>query len=159
MNKVSYTIVDLLDKIIALEDLLQKNYTELANRNNIDIRLKNLARVFAREERRHFDLYIDIKERIQGAKDIQIDSDLYDNASKILNEFKSNIYIFKGESINELLEFILRIEEENVALIIRIRDILIRDINQKDTVIYKVLDELLLEEQMHVINIEAFLKR
>lgn len=156
---MSYTIIDILDKIIIIEEFISEIYVELGKSEEIGVNLRTVANIFALEEKRHAETYTRIKERIYYENNIEIDFDLYDKASKVINDFKSKINKPNINNLNEILEFMIQIEKENVALIIRIRDILITSLEKENTLIYKVLDELLVEELKHIENLEQFLKR
>ncbi|MDR5659033.1 hypothetical protein RH915_05985 [Serpentinicella sp. ANB-PHB4] len=153
---MAYTLVDILDKFISIEVYLQQMYTDIAN-SSVDQKIKNIASVFALEEKRHVTTYISLKRDIEGKQQVEIDFDLYDRISKITNEFSNNILKPETDNIKDLIQFMLYIEKENLALIIRIQDVLSSNSKRIDFG-ESVLEDLLREEEKHIKNLEMFVK-
>lgn len=155
---MAYNVADLLEKFIAMESNGYELYMKIASSGEFDERIKTMARVFAREEKRHMSLYRKIKKSINtNTTNYDIDVDVYDKASKLFMEFSkrhSNIYI---NNPRELLQYAVDFEKENLAIALSVQGFLVRTLDDVNTEGYKILSEVIKEEEKHVKNIEAFL--
>ncbi len=153
---MGYTVVDLLDKFISIEQAGYELYMKIANEAAVPERVKVIARVFALEENRHVEIYKNLKERVKDDSDIVIDFSVYDRASKLISDIASFTRYFSFKDTSELIYFCLNFEEENLALLIIIQGILIQSKDDEKTTKYKVLTELIQEEQKHVQDVSVF---
>ncbi|MFA5524519.1 MAG: hypothetical protein WDA24_09180 [Tissierellales bacterium] len=153
-----YTIVDIMDKLIEIEENLLNFYKQLQMDMKIEERVKLAAGVLAREERRHIITYKGIKKEISNFKDIEIDFDIYDSASKIILEFKRGLIYSEVSDVKKLLSCALDFEHRNIALIIRIQGLLVRSMEDTQTNSYKALTKIIHEEEQHVNMIKIFLR-
>jgi len=117
-----------------------------------------MARVLAREEKRHIQIYGRIKEELKDKENIEIDFQLYDKAYKAFSTFTKRSVDIKMESTKDLLQYALDFERENLSLAITVQGILMRRLGDEKTIAYEVLSELISEENRHVENIEKFIK-
>lgn len=152
---MAYTIVDLLDKIISIEEMAKKMYVDLSDKYKNDISTKTILNILVREEERHISYYKEIKK--ECVKPEPIDFHLYDKASFLFNQFKGNIIAPKLENHEELLKFAVDFEKKNVAFLIDIRGRLVTNVEDIDKPMYKILDKVIEEEKKHVENLEQFL--
>jgi rubrerythrin len=153
---MGYTVVDLLDKFISIEQSGYELYTKVANEADVPEKVRTIAKVFAIEENRHIELYKDLKERVKDDPDISIDFSIYDRASKMISDFAKFTRNFSAKDTNELIDFFLNFEEENLALLIIIQGILVQSKEDEKTTRYKVLAELIKEEQKHIDEVSVF---
>lgn len=152
-----YTIVDLLDKFIIIEQNGYEMFLKIAGLDNIPANIKTIAKVFAKEELRHIELYKNLKDEISGRTDIELGFDIYDKASKLISEFLKVFQQSKTENIKEILEFSLDFEKENLALLLSIQGLLVSSDNSQSKS-YKVFSEIINEELIHVENVNYFIK-
>ncbi len=155
---VGYTIVDLLDKFIAIEQAARELYTKVANGDAVPERVKVIARVFAIEENRHIESFKNLKERVKKNSDIVIDFSIYDRASKLISDFAKFTNNLSVKNTSELIDFFLNFEEENLAMLIIIQGILVKSKEDEETTVYKVLTELIKEEKKHIEEVSVFKK-
>lgn len=155
---MAYTIVDLLDKFILIEQKGYEMFMVIAANEAVEERIKALARIFASEEKRHSEIYKGLKEKMAGEPGIDVDLGIYDRASKLIYEFLNGNRIARTQNAKDILEFCLDFEKENLALIMSIQGILVSGEKSADSKNYRLLEELIGEEQKHIKNIELFLK-
>ena len=150
-----YTIIDILDKIIGVEEKGREIYLQLAEESKDNVKLASVARILALEEQRHIEIYTNMKKKYQDAAP-SIEFDVYDRVSKLIIDFFKTSYKLDSQNVNELLKAALSFENENLALIIAIRDFVgANGINGENTV-YEILSSIIDEEQKHVSNLELF---
>lgn len=157
---MAYTIIDLLDKLIALEQAACKMYKDIAALDNKKTpAFKTIINVFIKEEKRHIAYYQNLKNEASNFEDIVIDFDIYDKAYSLVNEFRNRIAIPSGvETVKELLRFALDFEKRNVALLLDIQGRLVKSKEDREKASYKILSDLISEEEKHVKNLELFVK-
>lgn len=153
---MGYTVVDLLDKFISIEQAAHELYMKAANEAAVPEKVKTLAKVFAIEENRHIELYKNLKEKVKDDPDIYIDFTIYDRASKMIADFAKFTRNLSVKDTSELIDFFLNFEEENLALLIIIQGILVQSKEDEKTTKYKVLAELIKEEQKHIDDVSVF---
>ena len=148
---MSYTIKDVLDKLIDIEKEMSKLYSNISNIDNKNYdNFKVLCKVMAREEGRHVAYFDQIKSSITVEDNVEIDIFTYDKISQAIAQFKSKIDIPNLKNIKELIEFMVNFEKENAALLINLRGKLVKksDDTEKDS--YKILTTLIEEENKHI---------
>ena len=153
-----YTIIDVIDKLIAIEKSGYELYRKMSENIEYEERVKILAKVFSNQENRHIKTYENLKDRASKYNDIDIDFSIYDKAAKIIYEFARLQTQKDIKSIKELLEFSLMFEKENLALVLSIRGIFVKSQKDSETRNYEILSEIIKEEQKHVKDIEMLLK-
>jgi len=152
-----YTIVDIIDKFISIEQAGYKMYMEITKMNYVHDKIKTIARVFAIEEGKHIEIYKSLKERMENEPDIEVDFYIYDKASTFIYQFSKLKKISDTTSSRNLLKFCLEFERDNLALLLSIRGILIKTKADEDSINYKAISEIINEEYKHAQNIEHFI--
>lgn len=152
-----YTIIDLLDKLIATEKKGYEMYHLISQMEDIDDHIKLVAKILASEEQRHAKVYEAIKTKINHDDLPCIDVGIYDQASNLINNFR---YPTLGhiKDIKQLLHFALEFEEQGISLVMSIQGLLIKESTDSATVTYDVLSQVIKEEHKHIENIEKFLR-
>jgi len=155
---MAYTIVDLLDKLIMIEQKgcnLYKNMTFMASEIP---KIKTVAEILTKEEERHVAYYQSLKEKALGSPEVEIELDIYDRVSQLLIEFKRKIVLPQMGTVQELLKFALGFEKENVALLLDIQGRLVKKEEDTSSLSYKTISKIIEEEQKHVKNLEIYVK-
>lgn len=154
---MGYSIVDLLDNLIVIEQNTCRMYRYIASSDSSAANsLKTVAMVLAKEEERHIAFYQNIKKEVSLHKDIEIDFDIYDKASSLVLEFKKFIAKPQAKNAEELVQYALNMERENVALLLNVQGRLVRKPDDRDTMSYLALSDLITEEQKHINNLQVF---
>lgn len=154
-----YTIVDLIAKLIAIEQNACKMYKNIAFMENGDrSSFKTVAKVLAKEEERHVEFYHKLMKKAAEFPDIEIDFELYDKASSLIQEFKKRIIMPADLDTGNIIAFALEFEKQNAALLIDIRGRLFKKSEDTESTIYMALTDLIIEEEKHVKNLKCFVK-
>lgn len=155
-----YTIKNILDKLIEMENEMHELYLNISNMNNDNYNaLKIVCKVMSKEEKRHAESFEKIRDNIDEEGELGIDVDSYDKISQTIYQFKSNINVPDFEKINELIEFLINFEKENLALLINIRGRLIKKADNAEKDSYKILSMLINEEVKHVELLTPYYKK
>jgi len=156
---MAYTLVDLLEKLRAIEECTVNMYEEIANNcSKKDKKISIAAKVLKAEELRHVENYGKLISDAQKQEDIEIDFDIYDKAYSLMNEFKKRIFTPQISSVPELLMFAYEFEKSNTALLLDIGGRMVRDSKDSVNFNYLTITEIILEEQKHSNAIAMFLK-
>lgn len=154
-----YNIIDLIDKLIAIEKSGHELYLKISESKDIDERVKIMAKVFSDQEKRHMQVYEDLKKRVYPYKDIDIEFSIYDKAAKLIYEFSALQTRKSIHNIKDIMEFSLGFEKENLALVLSLRGLFVRSQQDMETKNYEILSEIIKEEQKHIQNIEPYVNR
>ena len=154
-----YTIDNLIDKLIKIEEEGSNLYLIISENNNIEKKLQIMTKVLSNEEKKHIIIYEGFKKNSTTYDNIEIELTTYDRAVELIYEFskvktKNNI-----KNVRELFKFALIFEKENLALVLIISGLFVKtheDINSKN---YMIISEIIKEEQKHVNLIEDIIKR
>ncbi|MBK1812992.1 hypothetical protein JHL18_20415 [Clostridium sp. YIM B02505] len=152
-----YTIIDLIDKLIAIERNSEEGYIILSESKELSERVRIIAKVFAKRHKRHADKYADIKTKIDANVNIEIDFFTYDKAVKLIYEFvklkKTNVVYVNGK---DLVDTALRFQKEGLALLLSIHGLLIKSHTDPGTENYKILLDIIDEEKKQIRDLEKF---
>lgn len=152
-----YTIVDLLDKFIAIEQTGYKMFMEITYRKDIQDNIKTMARIFANEEKKHIEMYQKLKAKMENEPQTEVDFFIYDKASTVIFQYTKINRNVETENSKRLLEFCLNFEKDNLALLLSIRGIFLKSKADTNSLNYKLISEIIAEEQKHVKNVETFI--
>ncbi len=163
---MAYNIGDLLEKFIDMKKKSYDLFMGIASDEGITERFKTVARVLAREEKRHMLLYEDIRNNLKNSeKKYDVDVDIYDKAAKLFMEFSRQYVEFSKlrcgvdiKDISELLEYARDFEKVGMAIILSIQGLFVTQNNYTETEGYKILSEIVKEQEKHIKNIETFIK-
>lgn len=151
---MAHTLSDLMDNFISIAQSGALLYSNLASQADISLRVKTIARIFAKEEERQLLLYQRLKERITDSVDMEVDFRLYSKAEKLINDLKTINNTDRIKDLKELLEFSLNFERENLVLVLEIQNLS----GTANSTLISILEEIASEERKHIANIEGYVK-
>ncbi len=154
---MAYTIVDLLDKFISLEQAGQDMFMGITGRKDVQHKIKTMAKIFANQEKKHIEIYQTLKAKLEKEPETEIDFFIYDKISAAIFQYAGISRVVETESPKSLLEFCLNFEKDNLALLLSIQDIFSKAETDTNAVNIKLISEIISEEQKHVKNLEAFM--
>lgn len=154
--RMGYNIVDILDKLIIIEKKGYIIYHAISQMENVEEKIKVVARILADQEARHVQLYKKIKKITEKGDMPAIDFDIYDQASQLISGYTTPPSVHMVD-IQQLIRFALDFEKQNLALVMRIQGLLVRGLGGEESVSYKVLTEIIKEEQKHIQDLEGFI--
>ena len=148
---MSYTINDLLENLINIEENTLEIYSEI--QVNLESKFKALniiIQVIKKEELKHIKYYKDLKQQFKNnSNNEEIDFYLYDRVAKIFFEFKNQNNIPKISDVQELIRYAFEFEKSNIALLIDIQGRLIQKKDDTNKKVYKIINDIIKEEREH----------
>lgn len=147
---MSYTISDLLEKLINIEENTLDIYNEI--QGNLESKFKAfdiIIQVIKKEELKHIKYYKDLKKEFENNSNEEIDFYLYDRVAKILFEFKNQSNLPKISNVQDLIRYAFEFEKNNIALLIDIQGRLIQKEDDMNKKVYKVINDIINEERGH----------
>ncbi len=148
-----YTTEDVFKMIIRVEERATSFYHMFAQTEKIERDLKTLALVLAAEERRHQKLY---RQMMVSYAHSDVPLDLYHKTSQLLSRFQPTLES-PPSTIETFLSFAVDLERENLALVIRLRDLFRERKGQEE--LLERLDDIVKEEESHVDHLDGILRR
>lgn len=109
-----YTIIDLIDKLAAIDEEQYKLYLRISEDINVENKLQTIAKVFFNEEKKHLRMFEELKENSSTYSDIEIDFTTYDRAVELIYEFSKIKTKDHIDDVNGLLKAALIFEKENL---------------------------------------------
>lgn len=157
---MAYTILDILDKLIQIEQHGVNLYRNMAFLSKDNPRLQTVLGVLAKEEERHVVYYSGLKKELsdQEIGKMELNFEIYDKVSTILMDFKKSLTNPEVSQIGHALAFALDFERKNAALLISILDNLGKAPDGYNPMLDAVFSTLISEEEKHVSNLENFIK-
>ncbi|AKL95973.1 hypothetical protein CACET_c25280 [Clostridium aceticum] len=154
---MGYTIIDVLDKLIKVEENGHNMYAAIGAKDSIDVKTKLVLRVFEKEQNKHIVIYKKLREQAAKKNLEEIDFDIYDKVSNLISKF---IYSYPENivDVKDLLRFFFNLEKEKLALTISIQGLLVRRLKDMDSHAYNALTEIIKEKEKYVGDIQIFLK-
>jgi rubrerythrin len=153
-----YTINDIIEKLILIEQDSMKLYSNIADKSKSpNLMLSIMAKALAKEELRHIQYYESLKKEIRDEEDMQIDFFLYDRVAKLLNEFRHKIILLEPKHVQELIKYALEFEKKNIALLLDIQGRLVVDLQDVAKSTYEIISKLIEEEREHEKELQDYL--
>lgn len=154
-----YTICDVIEKLILIEQDAKKMYFRIADKSKNYIMLNAMAKTLANEEAKHINFYEGLKNNLKDEENIEIDVFLYDKVVKLLYEFRSNIIEREFQDVQELIKHAWEFEKKNTALLLDIQGRLVLNLQDASKVSYGVISKLIEEEKEHEKELEVYLRK
>jgi len=151
---MAYTMADLLDKLIFIEEKGYEMFMNIAETHSSNEKVRTLVKVFANEEKRHAAIYEALRDNIKNSPTRPLDVALYDKAVKFIYEFSKAERKPRMENIQDVLEYCLDFEKENLALVTVIQGTLF---NEEDKERQQIFTRIIAEEKKHVKNIKEII--
>lgn len=163
---MAYNMGDLLEKFMDMKKKSYDLFMGIASDEGINERFRIVARVIAKEEKRHQLYFEEMRNNlIKSGKNLDVSVDIYDKAAKLFMDFSKRLMEFSKRrcgvdinSVNELLEYARDFEKVGMAIILSIQGLFVIESNYNETEGYRVLSEIAKEQEKHIKNIEAFIR-
>lgn len=156
---MAYTVEDIIEKLISIEKDSIAVYYEVSEKFKKSMPAVSIvAKTLGREEEKHVQYYETIKQNISVYKNEEIDFYLYDKAAKLLYEYKERIHTPEISKVQDLIEYALKFEKNNMGLLIDIQGRLMDNIQYIGKMSYEIISKMIDEEREHVKQLEKLIQ-
>jgi hypothetical protein len=155
---MAYNVLDLLDKAINIAEKRKKIYNEELTNISKDSSLYILMNVLIKNVDRTIEYLEKLKLETDNLTGEEIDFDIYDKISFLINEFNQKLFIPENLNIKTLLESSLDIEKNVLALYIDIQGRLVKKKEDTETNVYKLLSRVILQKEKKIKDLQTFIK-
>lgn len=153
-----YTVQDIIEKLILIKQDGIKIYTDIADKfKESNPMLSILAKAFAKEEARHAQYYVNLKEEIKNEEGIEIDFHIYDQVAKFLYEFRDRLMLPELKNVRELIKYGLELERKNIGLLLDIQGRLVTNPQDLSKARYEIISKIIQEGREHEKRLEKHL--
>lgn len=147
---MNYTSSDLIDKLINVERSALEIYIKIEEKYRDESQLIGIVvRAIAKQEEKHIEYYEKLRNDLDGRVKDNIDFHLYDKVANLMFEFKNQIQLPELDDVQDLVKFALEFEKNNIALLLDIQGRLLEKMDDVNNIIYKVISQIINEEQEH----------
>lgn len=147
---MNYTIADLIQKLIAIEndtlEIYKKIESKAQNKSKV---IGIIARAIEKEEEKYIEYCEKLKSDLQGDLNEIIDFYLYDKVAKLLFEFRSHIQMPQINKVQDLIKYSVELKKNNISLLLDIRGRLVEKIDDINNNIYRVISNIITEEEKY----------
>lgn len=157
-DKMAYNVLDLLDKAINIAEKRKELYTTAISNASKNSSLYILINVLIKNADRTIEYFKKLKLEKDNLTGEEIDFDIYDKISFLINEFNQKLFIPKNLNIKILLESSLDIEKNVLALYIDIQGRLVKKKEDTETNVYKLLSKIIRQKEKKVRELQTFIK-
>ena len=154
---MSYTIIDIVDKTINIEEKRIAVINEMINENKSLPTINILGKVFQKESIKMIDYYKNIKSQLVNSEVEEIYFRTYYNISFLINEFCNKIFVPKAKTPKEYLRYNLTTISDELALFIDIQGRLVNNAHKTSGVTYNILSGIILRMKERIENINKIL--
>lgn len=157
---MSYTVIDLLDKIINIAESKKNNYSSYLKDKKENSKDYFLVKVINKNIDKSIDYYKKLRNEVYAIDTEEIDFSTYDKISFLINEFKnSNICEdLKDKNSTKLENSYLNFQKEVLALNLSIAGRLVKNEKDTKTKAYETFQNLIEQKRKNIIEIEKFIK-
>ncbi len=154
---MAYDIRDIIVKAVDLALKRRQLYHSLLDINP-NIRVRTVINTLLIQVEKDVKQLSDLKESISDNIVEEIDFDIYDKISSLIYQFNKSLINPKIRSLEELLEFSLKLEESVYALFRDIQGRLVKDNYLIETQAYLILEEMIRLKEVNIENIKQFVR-
>lgn len=154
---MGYDIRDIIVKAVNLALKRRELYISLLDINP-NIRVRTVINTLLIQVEKDIKQLEDLKESISDTIAEEIDFDIYDKISSLIYQFNNSLVNPKIRSLEEVLEFSLKLEESVYALFKDIQGRLVKDNSLIETQAYLILEEMIRLKEVNIESIKHFVK-
>ena len=151
---MGYTIIDILDKAILIQNRQIDIFTDIINENNNINIVKVLSKILINKSRKTINYYENLKNSAVSLNIEEIDIMTYDKISFLINEFNTRIYVTSISNAKEYLKFTCNLLKDVYSLFIDIQGRLINNSYPKSGITYNILSEIILDLNQQIKDVE-----
>ncbi len=150
---MGYSIIDIVDKSIAIAYKRQGLYAEISVQNHLPPSVKILSKVLAHNVDKTLFSYQELRKEIND-DEIEINFAIYDKISFLISQFNLRKYSTDATTPKEFLSFSLNYEKEILALFLDIQGRLVETSKDTSSKAYTILSDMIRTKSKLIENLE-----
>ena len=155
---MGYNVIDIIDKGIDIAQRKKVIYENLG-KEKVDIpSLKIISKILVKEIDANIKYYETLKKEIGNSVLEEINFEIYDRMSFLVNEFNEKVYVSQINNIKDYLKFFLGLERDTYSLLIDIQGRFVKTKSDMNTRTYKILSEIINNKAEHISTLEKVIK-
>lgn len=142
---MGYNVIDVIDKAINIENKEKSKYKNIGKQKGDVQSIKIMSTVFVKQADKTIEYYKTLKKELKGLKFEDIDFDVYDRMSFLVNEFNKKKYskeINGIEDVKDYLKFSLNLEKDIYSLFVDIKGRFVKNTSDVNTKTYEILSDI-----------------
>lgn len=154
---MGYNAIDILDKAILITENKKKMYRKIASNSNSP-RIQLVADILISHLDKSIYFYKFSIVRLRDKSLEEIPFDVYDTVSSLVNTFGQLISIPDIKEVRDFMKFASLIESKTLALFVDIQGRVLKNREDVNSEVYKILGILIKEKQKNIEDINSFLR-
>lgn len=156
---MGYNVMDLIDKAIAIAIKKKTLYENIDKDNKNFPPINIMSKVFISRNDKTIIYYKELKNKIGHENLEDIDFQIYDKMSFLINEFNRRTYSAKIHNIKDYLKFSLGLEKDMLSLLLDIKGRFVVGKDDINTTTYRLLSEIIDNKSNQIKMIEDILSK
>lgn len=153
---MSYTAIDLLDKVIYISEKKKAICSAFMNEKSRNNNARMVMNIFIKNLDKSIQYYKNLKEEIKDSPLEEIDFVIYDKISFLMDAFNRKEIATESMSAKDILECCLNFQKDTLALYIDIQGRLIKNEDDIKTNTYKIIKDMISEKEKYIKDLEDF---
>lgn len=147
---MGYNIIDIINKSMDISKRRKNIYINIGKEKSDIPSIKIISVVLVKEIDRTLDFYEKLKKEISDKEFEEIDFDIYDKISFLINEFNNKIIVNEVSNTKEFLELSLSLEKDVHSLLMNIQGRLVKNTSDINSETYKILSDIIKYKAKHI---------
>lgn len=142
---MGYNVIDVIDKAVNIANERKTKYKNIGKRKGDVQSIKIMSTVFVKQADKTIEYYETLKKELEGLKFEDIDFDVYDRMSFLVNEFNKKEYLEEINGIKDVkdyLKFSLNLEKDIYSLFVDIKGRFVKNTSDVNTKTYEILSKI-----------------
>lgn len=156
---MAYTVLDLLDKIIYVEEKKKNICGVELEKVKDDTRIYILVKVLIKNLNDSIEFHKELKEEVKKTEMEDMDFIVYDKVSFLIDEFSNKVIAPDNCNIKSIFKCCLDFQKNILSLYIYIQGKIVQREEDVGTSTYKVLNTMIAEKKKEVKELEDFAKK
>lgn len=155
---MGYNIIDIINKSMDISRRRKNIYISIGKEKSDIPSIKIMSVVLIKEIDRTLDFYEKLKREVANKEFEEIDFDIYDKISFLINEFNNKIIINEVNNTREFLKLSLSLEKDVYSLLMNIQGRLVKNTSDTNSETYKILSDIIKYKAKHIETLEKTIK-
>lgn len=158
---MGYNVIDVIDKAINIANERKTKHKNIGKQKGDVQSIKIMSTVFVKQADKTIEYYETLKKELKSLKFEDIDFDVYDRMSFLVNEFNKKEYLEEINGIKDVkdyLKFSLNLEKDIYSLFVDIKGRFVKNTSDVNTKTYEILSKIVDNKANSVSMLEKVLQ-